>query len=137
MEQPPYYGKEKSEPIQLSAWEENHTLLKSASESLALENSVAKVLLTEQARYPANSGRIWNSRCNSLRLNLNHFYIIIHHINIPGKQRPSILPSSPTHSWRGMREEKTLCAGASHLQENRMERNMQYLLVTLEIEGEV
>lgn len=32
-----------------------------------------------------------------------------------------------------MREGKALCAGASHLQENRMERNTQYLLVTLEI----
>jgi len=40
---------EKSEPIQLSTWEENHTLLKTVSDSLALENSVEKVLLTEQA----------------------------------------------------------------------------------------
>lgn len=32
-----------------------------------------------------------------------------------------------------MREGTALGAGASHLQENRMERNTQYLLVTLEI----
>lgn len=33
------------------------------------------------------------------------------------------------------RDERQLDFGASHLQESRMERNMKYLLVTLEIEG--
>lgn len=59
--------------------------------------------------------------------------MIVHHINIPGKQRPSMLPALPARSWRGVREGTAFGAGPSHLRENRMERNTHYLLVTLEI----
>lgn len=45
MYQSSYDGKVKSDPMQLSLWEENHTLLKGGSDSFALKTSVEKFCL--------------------------------------------------------------------------------------------
>ena len=104
------------------------------SDSLAQENSGAEVLLNEQACYPDNLG--------SLEQQMPFFktefkpLLYNHPPHQHSWQTKAINTTFLASSLLGGDWKKTLCSGASHLQENRMERNMQYLLVTLEIEGE-